>query len=214
MAYDLQEQEQIASLKAWWKQYGNLVTWALIIALSAYSAWSGWKWYQRSQAAQASVLYDELQKAVMGQDSAKVQRVAKDMEDKFSGTTYAQMAGLLAARAAIDAGDAETAKAQLRWVADNGKDESYKSIARIRLAGVYLDEKDYDAALKLLSSDFPEQFAAMAEDRRGDILLAQNKTGEARGAYQKALEKMSQTDPARPVVQLKLDSLGGAVAAG
>ena len=25
MAYDLEEQEQIAAIKAWWKRYGNLV---------------------------------------------------------------------------------------------------------------------------------------------------------------------------------------------
>ena len=35
MAYDLEEQEQLATLKGWWKQYGNLVSWVVIAALSA-----------------------------------------------------------------------------------------------------------------------------------------------------------------------------------
>lgn len=213
MAYDLDEQEQIASLKAWWKQYGNFVTWALIIALSLYSAWSGWKYYQRNQAAQASQLYDELQKGVAAKDNARVQRVAKDMEDKFSGTAYAQMAALLAARTAADANDADAAKAQLQWVIDNGKDDAYKAIARIRLAGIFLDEKDYDAGMKLLASGFPEQFVGMAEDRKGDILIAQDKVDEARSAYQKAMDKTDQKDSGRQLIQLKLDAIGGPVKA-
>ena len=30
--YDLEEQEQIAELKAWWKQYGNLVAGVATVA--------------------------------------------------------------------------------------------------------------------------------------------------------------------------------------
>ena len=76
MAYDLEEQEQIALIKAWWNQYGNLVTWLLVIVLGGYAAWGGWKYYQRSQSTQASQLYEELQKAVTAKDNAKVQRAA------------------------------------------------------------------------------------------------------------------------------------------
>ena len=38
MAYDLEEQEQIASFKAFWAKYGNLITWVLILALGAFAA--------------------------------------------------------------------------------------------------------------------------------------------------------------------------------
>ena len=48
MAYDLEEQEQLATLKAWWERYGNLTTWIVIAALAAYSAWAGWSYYQRN----------------------------------------------------------------------------------------------------------------------------------------------------------------------
>jgi predicted negative regulator of RcsB-dependent stress response len=68
MAYDLEEQEQLATLKAWWKQYGNLVTWLVIAALAAYSSWTGWKYYQREQASKAAVLYEEIVKAVDGKE--------------------------------------------------------------------------------------------------------------------------------------------------
>ena len=212
MAYDLEEQEQLATIKAWWNQYGNLTSWILIAALAGYSGWTGWNYYQRNQSAMASQLYDELQKAVTAKDVAKVQRAATDMQEKFSTTAYAQMSGLTAAKAAFDAGDLKTAKTQLQWVVNNGRDEEYKAIARIRLAGILLDEKAYDEGLKVLAGDLPPQFASAAADRKGDILVAQNKIAEARTAYQMALDKADQKNPGRQLIQLKLDAIGGAPA--
>ncbi len=209
MAYDHAEQEQLASLKSWWSQYGNLVTWLLIIVLAAYAAWAGWGVYQRNQSAQAAQLYEELQKAVTAQDKDKIQRVATDMEEKFSRTAYAQMSALAAAKSAFDSNDFKTAKAQLQWVADKGSDE-YKAIAKIRLAGILLDEKAYEEGLKALAGDFPEQFAGVVSDRKGDILVAQNKLDEARAAYQAALEKTDAQNPGRQLIQIKLDAIGGA----
>ncbi|MFL9877568.1 tetratricopeptide repeat protein [Herbaspirillum rhizosphaerae] len=212
MAYDLEEQEQLASIKAWWSKYGNLLTWVLIIALAAYAAWSGWNIYQNKQSQQASQLYDEQQRAVEAKDNAKVLRAATDMQDKFSGTAYAQMSALVSAKVAFDANDTETAKKQLQWVIDHGRDAEYKAIASIRMAGLLLDAKAYDDALKLLAGDFPAQFAGAVADRKGDILVAQDKRDDARAAYQLALDKTDQRSPGRQLIQLKLDAIGGAPA--
>lgn len=209
MAYDLEEQEQIASIKAWWNQYGNSLTWVLIVALAAYAAWIGWNVYQGKQAVQASQLYEEFNKAVIAKDNAKVQRAANDMEDKFGSTAFAHMAALMAAKTAFNANDLKTAKEQLQWVINKGNDSEYKALAKIRLAGILLDEKSYDEALKVLSDDFPASFAALVADRKGDILVAQNKISEARTAYQSALEKMDARNPGRQLIQLKLNAIGG-----
>lgn len=213
MAYDLEEQEQIETLKSWWKQYGNLITWMLIAALGAYAAWSGWNYYQRSQSAQAGQLYDEITRAVAAKDTARVLRGAADMREKFGRTAYAEMAALTAAKAAFDANDLNGAKAQLQWVVDSGRDEEYRALARIRLAGVLLDEKAYDEGLKVLSADVPAAFSGALADRRGDLLMAQNKVAEARAAYQEALQKSDAKSPGRQLIQLKLDAIGGAKAA-
>jgi predicted negative regulator of RcsB-dependent stress response len=208
MAYDLEEQEKLESIKAWWKQYGNLVTWVLIIALSAYAAWTGWSKYQQNQSAQASQLYQELLRAVTAKDAPKVQRAAADIQGKFGKTAYAQMSALAAAKAALDANDLKAAKAQLQWVVDNGKDQEFKAIAKIRLSSILLDEKAYDEGLKTLAGDFPAQFAGIVADRKGDILAAQGKSKEARDTYQAALEKTDQNNPGRQLIQIKLDALG------
>lgn len=212
MAYDLEEQEQLATLKAWWSQYGNPVTWALILGLGGYAAWSGWNLYQRNQTAQAAQLYDEVQKAVSAKDNSKVQRAATDMENRYNRTPYAQMAALAAAKSAMEISDTKAASLQLEWAANNGYDEEYQAIAKIRLAAVYLDEKSYDKGLNILSGTFPPGFKAVVADRKGDILVAQNKVEEARSAYQDALEHMDQKNPGRQLIELKLDAIGGASA--
>ncbi|MBV8666929.1 MAG: tetratricopeptide repeat protein [Burkholderiaceae bacterium] len=211
MAYDLEEQEQLAALKAWWNQYGNLVTWLLIIVLAGVSGWTFWNNQQQKTASQAGQLFDELQKAVDAKDSAKVQRATADIEEKFGNTIFAQMGAMSAAKFAYDAADAKTAKAQLQWVIDHGSDD-YKALAKVRLAGVLLDEKAYDDGLKLLAGEFPASFEAMVADRKGDILVAQNKLAEARAAYQLALDKIDQKNPNRQLIQMKLDAIGGAPA--
>lgn len=210
MAYDLEEQEQLATMKAWWSRYGNLLTWVLIALLAVYSGWSAWTYYQRNQSLQASQLYDELQKAVTAKDTPKIQRAVADMEEKYASTAYAQMTGLTAAKVAFDANDLKNAKVQLQWVIDHAKEEEYKAIAKVRLAGILLDEKAYDDGLKLLASDFPAAFASVVADRKGDLLTAQNKLPEARAAYQAALDKMDTKNPGRQLIQLKLDAIGGA----
>ena len=212
MAYDLEEQEQLASMKAWWNQYGNLLTWLLIAALAAYAGWSAWNYYQRSQAAQAGQLYASLQAALSARDAAKIQRASADMEEKFPRTAYAQMSGMAAAKAAIEAGDTKTARAQLQWVIEHGADEAFRALAKVRLAGVLLDEKAFDEGLKLLSGEFPPAFASVVADRQGDLLAAQNKLPQARAAYQSALAKMEPKNPGRQLIELKLDAIGGAAA--
>ncbi|AJG20046.1 YfgM family protein [Cupriavidus basilensis] len=210
MAYDLEEQEQLESLKAWWRQYGNTVTWALIAGLLAFAAWSGWNYWQRKQAGEAALLYEQVVKAAEGRDVERIKRAAGDLEEKFGKTAYGPMTALVSAKVLYDAGDLAGTKAQLQWAIDHG-DGEYAHLARVRLAGVLLDEKAYDQGLALLKDEPPAPFVALYADRRGDLLAAQDKRPEARSAYQKALDKLSANDAAmRQIIQFKLDALGTA----
>ncbi len=210
MAYDLEEQEQIANFKAFWARFGNLIMGVLIVALLSYAGYNFWNSHKRNQAVEASALYDELQAALAANDNAKTQRIAGDIQKKYDGTVYAQMAALGAAKTAFEASDLKTAKTQLQWVADHGNDE-YKAVAKLRLAGVLLDEKSFDAALKLLNETYPAQFSAEVSDRKGDVLVAQNKLAEARQAYIAAYAAMDKNNPGRQLVQVKLEAIGGSV---
>ncbi len=210
---DLQEQEQIDALKAFWKQYGNLITWLLILALGAYAAWNGWSWWQREQSAKAAAMYEELDRAALAGDVDKVARAFGDLKDRYPGTAFAQQAGLLAAKVQAERGQADAAKATLGWVADNALEVEYKTMARLRLAGMLVDAKQYEEALKALDAADAPAFAALVADRRGDVLQAMGRTDAAREAYRKAWGSMEPTVEYRRLVEAKLAALGAAPAA-
>lgn len=208
--YDLEEQEQIATLKTWWKMYGNLVSGVITVFCLVVIGWQGWNWYQRSQSGQASAIYNVLEQAVAVGDAQKVKGAAGELAEKFGRTTYASLGALLAAKQSFDAGDLKTAKAQLGWAAEHGKDE-IKDLARLRLAAVQLDEKAYDEALKQLEASHAATFDARFLELKGDVLTAQGKKPEARAAYKAALDKAENKPGAgQQLLQQKLDSLGEA----
>jgi predicted negative regulator of RcsB-dependent stress response len=205
---DLEEQEQLAELKHFWKQYGDLITWALIAVFGAVAAWNGYQYWQSRQAAQASAMYDELERAVQSGDTARLDRSFADMKDKFAGTIHAEQAGLLAAKTYYDKGNLDASRAALGWVADKASDEAYQSIAKLRLAGVLMETKAYDEAVKRVSGSFPKEFAVLAADRRGDILMAQGKRNEAKPEYEKAYRGLEERAEYRRLVEIKLNALG------
>jgi len=213
MAYNLQEQDQIDELKAFWARYGNGILAALIVALLAVAGVRGWNWYESRQATAAAGIYSELTQAVENRNIEQVKQRSEDLLKQFGGTAYGQMAGLMTARAYADAGDMAGARNSLQWVVDNAQDEEFKHLARLRLAGLLLDEKSFDHALKLLDPTgagkmTPEMAGAFA-DRRGDVKLGQGDKAAARGEYEKALQSLPQSSPLRQLVQIKLDAVGG-----
>jgi predicted negative regulator of RcsB-dependent stress response len=207
MAYDLEEQEQLAQFKAWWQKYGNFLLTLVTVVLLAFAAYNGWRWYQREQARTASGIYGQLEQAVQSNDVAKVQTLAASIIEHYGRTTYAVMGALQAAKLNAEAGDLQKAAEQLRWVIDRSGHDELAMIARVRLAGVLLDEKKYDEALQTLSFTAPAALLPAVLDRRGDIYAAQNKSAEARAAYTDALAKADAQHPLRAIIQLKLDAL-------
>jgi len=208
-AYDLQEQETIDDLKAWWASYGKYVSAAVVAIAVVVGGVQGWRWYQARQAQQASVLYQAVSQAVRGNDVAKAKDPATQIVEQFGGTAYAPRAVLLYAKLLYDAGDKAAAKGQLQWVIDHATEDELKAIARYRLAQVLLDDKQYDDALKTLDTKTDEAFSGIYADLKGDVLSAAGKATDARTAYQVALSKLDPKSAYRAYVQAKLDALGG-----
>jgi len=207
-ALDLEEQEQLDQLKHFWKTWGNLISWVLIAILGSYAAWNGYQYWQRSQAVKASALYDEVERAVASGDVSRVERSLADMKDKFGSTQFAQQAALLAAKTLQAQGKTDAARAALAGVADSASDPAYRDVARLRLAGLLLDAKSYDDALKQLNMEFTPAMAGLAADLRGDVLQAQGQTAQAVTAYQQAWTQLADVADYRRLVQAKLNALG------
>jgi predicted negative regulator of RcsB-dependent stress response len=207
MTYDLQEQEQVDALKAWWKTNGSRVSAAATAVLAAIVVYQGWSLYTARRSAEASAMYDQFDRATSAKEGAKAKELASSLTDRYGSTIYASLAALRAAKSSWDASDAAAAKAQLRWVIDHAAQPELALLARVRLAGVLLDEKAYDEALQTLKVKVPDAYASAFADRRGDVLMAQGKPAEARTAYVEALAKAGGQQPIRALIQLKLDAL-------
>jgi predicted negative regulator of RcsB-dependent stress response len=207
---DLQEQEQLDALKAFWKTQGNLITWVLVLALGGFSAWNGWQYWQRDQAQNAGAMFEELDRAALAGDAEKAGRIFGDLKQRFPKTAFAEQAGLTTAKVQFAKGQADAAKASLTWVAENALEDELKTVARLRLAGLQLDAKQFDDALKTLDAAQGVEFEALVQDRRGDIYQAQGKMAEARAAYQRAWIALSDKSDYRRLVDAKLTALGAA----
>ena len=210
MALDLEEQEQVAELKAWWTQHGNRILAVVIAVAVAVVGWQGWRWYEHGQAAQASVLYDTLSKAAQAGDAKALRDAAGTLVESYPRTLYASMGALLAAKFYFERNDLKNAKAQLQWVIEHSPAEDFRDLARLRLAAVLVDEKAYDEALKLVDAPHAPAYDAQYAALKGDVLVAKNQLAEARAAYQAALEKAERRDsPFRESVRMRLEALGG-----
>lgn len=209
MAYDLQEQEQIDSMKAFWQQWGKLISGAVVAISVAYLGYKAFGYYQNAQASKAAVVFADVEQAAQSQDLAKVKGAAGLLQSDYSSTAYAADAALLAAKVAFEKNDLATAQAQLSWVVQNVKDESMVAVAHLRLATIELDQKRYDAAIAELGQAHPSAFDALFLDQKGDVHAAKGDKAAARDAYKAALAKLVGESPNRQFIQTKLDALGG-----
>ena len=216
MPLDLEEQEQLDQLKAFWQKYRNLITGVVTVALFAYAAYSGYQWWRNSQAMEASKLYETMVSAIAKGDKDQTLRAADDLQKDFARTPYAPMSSLIAARIASDAGDSAKALDYLRWAAKNASNDGYLALAKMRLVSQLIEQgadKDFAEADQILKDKPVVGFEALWLERRGDWYLSQQKNAEAKASYQDAWKKLDQAkefpEEARRLLKVKLDAVGG-----
>ncbi|MCB1956518.1 MAG: tetratricopeptide repeat protein [Rhodocyclaceae bacterium] len=211
-AYDLEEQEQISQLKAWWEENGKKTVALVVIVLGGVIGWSGWKNYQYKQASEASALYGAVMKAGGSGDAQQAREAAGRILQGYDGTAYAYLGALVSSKVQAESTEPKNAETQLQWVIAHAPEASVRDIARLRLAAVQLDQGDKAAALATLSSEPVAELAAGFADLRGDILVADGKIDEGREAYQKAIDALAvnpSSNQLREIIRVKLESIGG-----
>ncbi len=208
-ALDLQEQEQIDTLKAWWKDNGTFITVLVLVLVVGVGGWRGLQYYQSKQANEAATLFQQFVEQVASNDAKRVNDAAAVLTEKYAATLYAAKAALAAAQVNEFNKKLPEAKMQLTWVIEHGKEAGLKEVARLRLAAILLDEKNYAEAMKYVETEHPASFDSVYADLKGDILVAQGKTAEARSAYQLAFDKTDvKNTNYRNLIEMKLDGLG------
>lgn len=205
---DLEEQEQLDQLKHLWNRWGTLISSLVIVIAGTTAAWNGYQYWQARQAAQAAVLFDSVEAAALASDKSRMEQALGDLKSKYAGTVQAGQAGLIVAKSLQDTGDISGAKEALIWVSEQSSDEGIKALAKLRLAGILMDQKNYDDALRQLSGSFAPEFAALVADRKGDVLVLQEKRQDAIAEYIKAYKGFDDTMEYRRLVEIKLNALG------
>jgi predicted negative regulator of RcsB-dependent stress response len=201
---DLQEQEQLENLKAFWAKWGALISSLVTLILLAFAGWNGWNWYQRDQGLKASVLFESIEQAVEAPDLDKAQRLVGEMQTRFAGAAYTAQATLLVAQAV----PADKALPLLQWAATQGKPADLSDLAKLRLAGLHLEAKRLPETLVALDGIKSPAFAALIADRRGDVATLQKDVAKAREQYSLAYQSMEPELPYRRLVEAKLMSVG------
>ncbi len=207
MALDLEEQEQLDELKAWWNKNGKIMTNLVIAGLIAFSAWQGYQYWMQKKATEASNIYQKLVTTDTSKAS-EIKLLSTQLMDNYSRTPYAGRAAVFAAKSSYLNKDIVNAKTQLEWAAKNAKEDSVQAIANLELAGIMYENKEYDTANKVLNTIKDAGFAGLKDNMLGDIFLAQNKTDEAKKAFASALNNLDHQGKMYQLTKQKLESLG------
>jgi predicted negative regulator of RcsB-dependent stress response len=210
MPLDLEEQEHVDELKAWWNRYGTLVVSLVAAVAIGFSGWALWRNYQTGETAKASGIYDTLAKAAQAGDAKALRDAGGALAESYPRTLYASMGALVSARFYFDRNDLKGAKAQLSWVIERSPSDDLRDLARLRLGAIFLDEKAYDEALKIADTPHAAAYDAQYAGLKGDVLVAKQQAAEAKAAYKLALEKSGKENAAfRESLRMRLEALGG-----
>ncbi|MFB9887068.1 YfgM family protein [Balneatrix alpica] len=207
------EEEQLELIKQWWKKNGQSLIWGVGLAVVGTFGWKAWQDRQAAYAGTASALYQSLLQASIQaeqsgdeQQQASLVHYASQLRTDYADTAYAQFAALLMAKGYAEQQKWAEAQAELEWVLQQPAEAELKIVASLRLARIHLAQEALDAALAALPAD-AGIYAADAAELRGDILLKQSKTADARAAYQQALELYQQSGRQSALLSMKLDDL-------
>lgn len=199
------EEEQVAALKAWWKENQNSVIIGAILGVVLITGWNYWQEQKLKQTEQASALYGELLNFVSKDQKDSAEKVSEQIVKEHGSTSYANYATLMQAKLKVAAGDLEGAKKVLEAQMKKG-DKTLQNVARIELVRLMLATKEYEKGLQLIAEVDPastKSFSASYEELTGDLYVALDRLGEARTAYQNAIREGASS----PLLQFKLDDI-------
>lgn len=207
---DYTEEEQIAQIKEWWQRNGKPLLAGAALALVLVFGWKGWQKHQDTQAQTASMLYQQLlDVALVPSEQVDAQQVAKllaELKKVNESSAYAQYAGLLAAKVAVDNNQLDDASLELNAILAKPANDTLAELARQRLARVLLAQDKAEQALQLLDAKVAPAFAATREELRGDALVVLARPEEAKAAYEQAKQALS-SEAAAGNLLMKLDNL-------
>ena len=200
--------DQLASLKNWWKQYGKALIAGVVIGLLLLAGGNYWKQYKIKRAETASQIYENLLADLQQGKSDAVSAAATKLMQDYDATPYAGKSALLLARLRFDAKDIAGTRTHLEWAMKNATEVAVQHSARLRLGRLLLDQGETAAVLTLVNIKDTNGFVSEYEELKADALLAQGDRDGARHAYQTAIEKTPRASSYLQALTIKRDNLG------
>lgn len=211
----LTDQQQAERFRDWFRENGLFLAAGLVLGLGGLFGWNWWQSSQRMEAERASVLYEVLLDAARAQNLDDTEALLAELEREAGSSPYVDQGRLALARLHLDRNEPDEATAALRRVAEEGRTETVRNIARLRLARVLIHEGEAQQALDVLGPSVSEAFAAARHDVRGDAYYALDDREAARREYRQALDLPDANGMLdRGFVEAKLDDLAPPPSAG
>lgn len=201
------EEEQLESMKKWWKRYGNLVTITASIVLLSFAGFRYYQWHQLKITQQASIAYEKMIMEFSNQNIKGVRSYANELVHNYANSVYADAAHLTLAKIYVNKNKLDRAKKELQFVANKSKMPPLKQLAKIRIAKLLVADKSYDNALKELSSVEDTTYLPVINELKGDIYGAIGQYQEAVKAYKLALAEVKNNGMGNLYLEMKTNEL-------
>ncbi|AIL32662.1 YfgM family protein [Basilea psittacipulmonis] len=214
MAFNLEEQEKISAIKAWWDKWSNLITIAVVLVVVAFFAHTGWKWYQAQHAENALAYYDEIVNAsgdISEENTARIKVSIDKLRESYSSTAYASRAIMIASDYFYKANRLDLAKDNLSWlIAQTSEFPEFTDIARLRLSTIQIEQGEYEAAQNNLNAIKDEKAQAMVKDKLADLAFAQGEVQKAVDMWRSIIqdEHLTLSPGFRNYIVFKISTLG------
>ena len=206
------DQEQVETIKRWWKANGKSVVLGVALGAAIVGGGKWWFSHQQKQSELASEIYEQVLQQIQKGDNAGAVEKGGRLLQAAPSSTYSALTALELAKLKVDQADLEGARYYLQWVVDHAAPEPLKDVARMRLAQVLLAKGDSAGALQMVNAVEGKSFTLPAQELKGDILLAMGKRDEARAAYTAAAAAIPAGGD-RTRIEMKLAEVGGKGAA-
>lgn len=205
------DEEQLTALKNWWDKYGTALLSAVLVVVLA---WAGWNYYQKSQfakASNASTTFEVLQSKVEQNAFGDVAREGLKLMEDQPKSPYATATALMEAQFELEKGHTDKAIENLQWVINQNIDASLVLVAKLRMTGIYIDQKQYDKATAVLKSVDAVKLAAGEKANfdftSGFLALQQNQLDVARQFLQQVVDNTAAAANLQNVARLQLGDL-------
>lgn len=200
----LSEKEQIDQMRAWWSEYAPYVIGGVVVAIAGLFGANYYKDAKLQAQLDASAAYESLVTHVGNGNLESAEVAAGEMSASFSDSPYAGQAGLAMARLYMDKNRDQDAADALLAVINGSAGDELKSVARLRLARIYLYQDKAQEVVDLLGDETNASFAAAYGEVLGDAYTALGNIEAAQSAYQNTLlDPLAQGTVDRQLVQWK-----------